>query len=59
METECELVVEAVAVRTLGVTAITTERMVGQGVRVMVMRMDGLRMVIGVMVGRGAHVRNW
>ena len=35
------------------------ERMVGQGVRVMVMMMDGLRMVIGIMVGRGAHVRNW
>ena len=56
METECELVVEAVAVRTLGVTAITMERMVGKGVRVMVMMMDGLRME---MVGRGAHVRNW
>ena len=25
----------------------------------MVMVVDGLRMVVGVVVGEGAHVRNW
>ena len=61
MQAESELVVEAVAVRALWVvvTSIAMGEVVWWGVGLMVMVVDGFRMVVGVVVGRGAHVGNW
>ena len=52
METEGELVVEAVAVGALWVTTM------GMVVWDMVV-VDWFRMVVGIVMGWGAHVRNW
>ena len=53
METECELVVEAVAVGALWVTTM------GMVVRCGMVLVDWFRMVVGIMMGWSAHVRNW
>ena len=53
METECELVVEAVAVGALWVTPM------GMVVRCGMVLVDRFRMVVGIMMGWSAHVRNW
>ena len=52
METECELVVEAVAVGALWVTTM------GMVVWDMVV-VDWFRVMVGIMMGWSAHVRNW
>ena len=53
METECELVVEAVAVGALWVTTM------GMVVRCGMVLVDWFRVVVGIVVDWGAQVRNW
>ena len=53
METECELVVEAVAVGALWVTSM------GMVVWWGMVLVDWFRMVVRIVMGWGAHVRNW
>ena len=53
METECELVVEAVAVGALWVTPM------GMVVRCGMVLVDWFRVVVGIVVDWGAQGRNW
>ena len=53
METECELVVEAVAVGALWVTPM------GMVVRCGMVLVDWFGVVVGIVVDWGAQVRNW